>query len=111
MGLIATGAITAADRRVELCDYLSRRVSPDEAIAAPHGWHYSVFLGRPVYSLQIVATRSSLLESLALLDKHSIEFFVTEDDNPGGQHFLAYFNGRYPLEKRLGPYYVFRVRP
>jgi hypothetical protein len=42
----------------EFCDDAARHLRPDARLAAPIGWHYSLFLDRPVYSLNFSKLRA-----------------------------------------------------
>jgi hypothetical protein len=79
-------------------------------LAAPTGWHLSVFLGRPVYSLFFAAKRSGWSGVQALLGKYEIDYVVTHPiwRSPG---VAQKFERDYEVAARAGETLIFRVRP
>jgi hypothetical protein len=87
-------------------------LAPDARVAAPIGWHYAVFLERPVYSLFFAVRRADDVAAVErVIDKYDIDTVVLWSGVPADQAMLAYFLERYRGEPVPGGGLVFRVRP
>jgi 4-amino-4-deoxy-L-arabinose transferase-like glycosyltransferase len=84
---------------------------PSEArVAAPLGWHHSIYLGRPVWSLYFAVRRTKSIEAIEqIIDKYRIDHVVMSVDPPDDPVMLAWFRARY-REESAGSGAVFRVR-
>ena len=86
-------------------------LSPDNRIAAYIGWHYSVFLDRPVYSLFFAKARAGGTAGVeALIDKYSIDTILMADFNPNDQDLAPYFTKHYRIDQRLPTGILVRAR-
>jgi len=94
----------------ELSRAVEGAVGPDARLGAVIGSHYSVFLERPVYSIQIVAWRAKALEAAdGLIERNGIDTIVLSNRTPFDQQFAEYFRGRYREPERVGPALIFRI--
>lgn len=64
------------------CDAVAKSLAPDARPAAWLGWHFSVYLGRPVWSLQFVAQRSGAGALPAMLEREHIDTLLTTELMP-----------------------------
>jgi hypothetical protein len=95
---------------VALCDAVRGAVGPDARIGAVIGAHYSVFLDRPVYSLQIAARRANAFEAAdRVIEKHAIDTLVLSNRTVFDQQFTQYFRERYGEPERVGPALIWRL--
>lgn len=94
------------------CDGIRQRLAPDARVAAPIGWHYSVYLDRPVYSLYFAVKRAGDVSAAErVIDEYGINTVVLWPAVPADQAMLPYFQGHYGGESAPGGGTVFRVRP
>ena len=96
------------------CDGFAAHLAPDAVVASPVGWHYSVFLDRPVYSLFFAVRRAKndMAAAERVIDKYGIDTVVLSERVPADRALLPYFAQRYAEgARRSGASYVFRVRP
>jgi hypothetical protein len=87
-------------------------IAPDARLAAMRGYSYSVYLERPVWSLEFAVERErSFLAAEALIDREGIDTLVA---SPLGQYdgqLRAYLERRYPgALRRAGEVIVAHVR-
>jgi hypothetical protein len=85
--------------------------TPEPArLAAPTGWHLSVFLGRPVYSLFFAAKRSGWSGIQQVIDRYEVDYVVVHPiwKSPG---LAQAFERDYAVAARAGEAVIFRVRP
>ena len=89
---------------------LSARIEPDARVASAIGWHLSLYLDRPVWSLLFAVRRAKQDSAVeAVIDEHAIDTVVLTELSEAERALLPWFRGRYP-EVRVGPASVFRVR-
>jgi len=94
----------------ELGRAVAGAVGPDARLGAVVGSHYSVFLDRPVYSIQIVAWRAKSLEAAdGVIERNRIDTIVLSNRTPFDQQFAEYFRERYGEPERVGPALIFRI--
>ncbi len=89
-----------ADNRArrELADAWNAKLPPDARLASTIGWHWSVFLERPVYSLLFAARRAGGPAGVTpLLSKYGVDAVLMRVDPPDDPAFVGW------LEKSLGP--------
>ncbi len=61
----------------EFCDDAARHLRPDARLAAPIGWHYSLYLDRPVYSLTFAKLRKDDSRSAQFIyDKYGLNTLI-----------------------------------
>ena len=86
-----------ADHRArrELADAWKAKLPPDARLASNVGWHWSVFLERPVYSLLFATRRPG--GAAPLFAKYGIDAVLMRVDPPEDPAFVGW------LEKTLGP--------
>jgi hypothetical protein len=100
------------ERQVALARAIEETIAPDARLAAMRGYTYSVYLGRPVWSLEFTVERArSFLAAEELIDRERVDTLVV---SPFGQHdrkLLTYLERRYPRAlRRAGEAVVARVR-
>ena len=94
----------------ELSRAVKSAVGPDARLGAVVGSHYSVFLERPVYSIQIVAWRAKALEAAdGLIQRNGIDTIVLSSRTPFDQQFTEHFRRRYGEPEIAGPALIFRI--
>jgi 4-amino-4-deoxy-L-arabinose transferase-like glycosyltransferase len=82
----------------------------DARLAARVGWHYSLLLQRPVYSLRFAMDRSRSVAGLeGVLDKYGLDTVLVGPEPIEGL-LLPYLRSRYGPGLRAGGGWVFRVR-
>ncbi len=97
---------------VRTCDAFRQRLAPDARVAAPIGWHYSVYLDRPVYSLFFAVRRQGEMKAVErVIDEYGINTVVLWSATPADQSMLPYFRERYGEDNTFPGGSVFRVRP
>ncbi len=75
------------------CAEIARALPPDARVAASIGWHDSVYLDRPVYSLLFAMRRSgSASGAERVIDAYGIDTVIIA---PPEKQLLAYFQKRY----------------
>ena len=95
----------------ELSRAVEGAVGPDARLGAVVGSHYSVFLERPVYSIQIVAWRAKALEAAdGVIERNGIDTIVLSDRTPLDLQFAEYFRGRYGEPELVGRALIFRIQ-
>ena len=84
--------------RREIADAWKANLPPDARLASNVGWHWSVFLERPVYSLLFAARRAGgPAGATPLLAKYGIDAVLMRVDPPEDPAFVGW------LERTLGP--------
>jgi 4-amino-4-deoxy-L-arabinose transferase-like glycosyltransferase len=95
---------------VELAQGVAKAVPPDARLGAVVGSHYSVFLERPVYSIQIVARRANSLEAAErLIERNRLDVIVLSERSELERQFADYFGKRLGPPERIGPALIFRI--
>lgn len=96
---------------VALSEAVKSAVGPEARLGAVIGAHYSVFLERPVYSIQIAARRGGAFEAAdQVIEKHAIDTLVLSDRTVFDQQFADHFRRRYGEPERVGPAQIWRLR-
>ena len=84
-----------------LAEALDEQVGPDARIASTEGFHYSVFLERPVYSLLYAAMRAGRPEAVeGVIDRYEIDVVLLAPTVPSERDFTRYFERHYGPGKR-----------
>jgi hypothetical protein len=111
--------------RIEQSRAWNERLPADARVATAIGWHHSVYLGRPVYSLYFAIrrkareadarglkgpARNEMSGAEEVIDKYGINTVIL-DANPSDRSLLPYFQLRYGNGVRAGEGWIFRVRP
>jgi hypothetical protein len=87
-------------------------VEPDARLAAGQGFHYDVYLERPVYNLMHAVRRAGRFDAAeAIIDKYDIDSVVLSPHVPQDRVLMPYFAGRYGPGTPAGAALVWRVRP
>ena len=89
-------------------------LAPDAVVASPVGWHHSVYLERPVYSLFFAVRRAQndMQAAERIIDKYGINTVILAPRVPADAAMLPYFAERYASGARQhGESVVVRVRP
>jgi len=95
----------------EACTALGPYVEPGQSLASGLGWHYSVFLDRPVYSLYWAARRKRAGAAAEdVIERYGVEMVILSTALPFGRLFMPHFEQRYPLVAQWGDTYLFRAR-
>lgn len=92
----------------------ARTLLPEDArIASPIGWHASVFLGKPVYSLFFVVRRAGNDYTAAegLFDRVGIDHVLLSQRIPADKPWVDYLTRNYGPPAVRGEALVWRVRP
>lgn len=91
---------------------LQPRLPADARVAAYIGWHYAVFLDRPVYSLFFAKERGGGLSGVeAVIDKYRLDTVVMADFNPNDRELAPYFTQRHGVQERTPSGTIVKVRP
>jgi len=93
-----------------LCAEFEAGLEADARIAAQRGWHYSVFMDRPVYSLEFAIKRAELPRAAeTIVDKYGLNTVIASPLVEQERNMLLpYLQRRYG--KRPGRALVYRVR-
>lgn len=104
--------IEASDRAWRETSAEVRARLPDDArVASAVGWHLSLFLDRPVWSLRFAMLRSGKMrDAEAILDKYRLNTVVAVDFDEDDRPALNWFRKNYPGEQ-AGQATILRVRP
>ena len=101
------------------------RLLPDARLAAPIGWHDSVYLGRPVYTLYFAiqrkaresgargsrgAQRNDMQGAEDVIDKYDLNTVIL-GRAASDVALLPYFQRKYGPGIRAGEGWIFRARP
>lgn len=90
---------------------LAQRIAADlgpARIAAPIGWHWSVYLDRPVWSLVLAARRDGVAGLDATLARHSIETVIVSDFENVDATLKEYLVRKWGRPKSYGGVDVYR---
>jgi hypothetical protein len=102
---------TAHTVTTELCTALASRLVPGERVAAPVGWHYSVYLDRPVWSLFFGARREGSMQGVEdVIEKRSIDAVVLSPLFPADRAMLPWFREHHGPGEAAGAGFVFRLK-
>lgn len=89
---------------------VAARLEPDARVASAVGWHLSLYLDRPVWSLLFAARRAQQASAVeAVIDKYAIDTVVLTELSEAERTLLPWFRARYPATQ-VGVAHVFRVR-
>lgn len=97
----------------QLAADIAPRLAPDAVLAAPmRGWYFSIFLDRPVYSLNFAFDRARDMRAVEqLIDRYRIDTVLLSPwTDIAGRPMLPYFQARYPQLERVGTGAIARVR-
>jgi hypothetical protein len=95
----------------ELCAALAAKLAPGERVAAPVGWHYSVYLDRPVWSLFFGARREGSMQGAEeVLAKRAIDAVVLSPLFPADRAMIPWFREHHGPGEPAGAGFVFRVK-
>jgi hypothetical protein len=87
-------------------------LEPGARIGAPLGFHYSVLLDRPVYSLNFAVQRAGRMAAAEdIIDKYGLNTVILSPLFDEDRLILPYFVKQYGLSPTGQPAYVLRVRP
>jgi hypothetical protein len=90
---------------------LEEKLDPEACVASAHGFFYSVYLQRPVYSLSLAARRAGHVDAVEqVIDRYGIDTVVLSPAIPVEQRLLGYIDARYDAVARAGTSLVFPVR-
>jgi hypothetical protein len=91
---------------------LSTRLPADARLAAPFAsWRYSLYLGRPVYTLFFAwVRRGDMSGAEEILDKYRIDRVLLSPSSDADRQMAPYFEQRYGIADRVGDVAVVRVR-
>jgi hypothetical protein len=90
---------------------IERVSEPDACLAASAGFHYTLYLERPVYSLQMAIRRAGGVQGAeAMIDKYGVDTLALFGDKKMERELLAYARSKYGPGQRVGTGYLFRVR-
>jgi hypothetical protein len=98
----------AADR--ELAARVAEHLRPEDRVAAPIGWHWSLFLDRPVYNLHIQARRMGTAGIDQVIRDRSIDAVILRVDPPEAPNTTAYIEAKYGAGETVGPVRIVRIR-
>lgn len=104
--------IGAQSERFEaLCRDVDAALPPDARLAAGVGWHYAVFLERPVYSVDFAVRRRGDAAALEeVVDRYDLNTLLLSPANPRDMPVLPYVRDRYGRAQKVGEAYLVRVR-
>jgi hypothetical protein len=95
----------------EIASSLKSRLGPETRLASAQGYHYAVYLDRPVYSLIPAIRRAGRNEAAeGILDKYGIESVVLSPLDNEYRAVAPYFEQRYGSGERVASATVWRVR-
>lgn len=95
---------------VQLCSALSAKLPPGQRVAAPIGWHYSVYLDRPVWSLFFAARREGGMQGAErVIAKYGIGAVVLSSVFPPDRAMIPWFREHHGPGEAAGAGFVFRV--
>lgn len=90
---------------------LEEKLDPEARVASAHGFFYSVYLKRPVYSLSLAVRRAGQIDAVEqVIDRYGIDTVVLSTAIPAENRLLGYIGERYEAVARAGTRLVFSVR-
>jgi 4-amino-4-deoxy-L-arabinose transferase-like glycosyltransferase len=107
-GFAAISAAYAADR--DLAARVASRLAPTDRVAAPLGWHWSLYLDRPVYNLHIQARRMGTAGIDQVIRDHAIDAVILRVDPPETPNTTAYLEAKHGAGEAVGPMRIVRIR-
>ena len=94
-----------------LCSAFAAKLAAGERVAAPIGWHESVHLDRPVWSLLFGARREvSLRGAEHVIEKHAIDAVLLCPLFPADRAMLPWFREHHGPGEAAGAGFIFRVK-
>lgn len=99
-------------RHVAGCAAIGAALPPDAVLAAPVGWHLSVYLQRPVFNLAPATVREKRLDALErVVDRHQVNTVIAADFAGVERGFEQYLVRHYGPGLVAGEARIYRVRP
>jgi hypothetical protein len=78
------------------CSEVESQLPSDARLAAPIGWHYSVYLNRPVYSLMFAIRRAGNVGGAeSVIDKYGVNTVILAPFTAPERELMKYFQQRY----------------
>ncbi len=87
--------------RTESAQLVGAELGPGR-VAAPIGWHWSVYLNRPVWSLALTARRGGAAGLEATLARHAIDTVILTRFLPEDQALMQYFDKNWGTPTEFG---------
>jgi hypothetical protein len=87
---------------VDAAERVAARVGHEERLAAPVGWHWSLLLDRPVYSLSFAARRAATAGVDEVIQRRKIDRVLFRTDPPDAPRMLEYLESRFGVGERIG---------
>lgn len=107
-GWSEVAAAYAADRA--LAADVETHLAPADRVAAPSGWHWSLYLDRPVYNLHIQARRMGTAGIDQVIRDRAIDAVILRVDPPEAPNMAAYLEAKYGTGEPVGPVRIVRIR-
>jgi hypothetical protein len=98
----------AAD--LDLSRRINARLSAGERLAAPVGWHWSLLLDRPVYSLYFAARRGGTAGMDEVLSRRAIDAVILRVEPAETPRMIEHLENRYGPGERVGAAVIVRIR-
>lgn len=89
---------------------LQSELAPEARVGAAFGWHYALFLDRPVWTLQLAFARDPKNVE-KLIAKYRLDAVIVAAYDGGARKFTDYLTEHYGLGKRVDTGLLFRVGP
>jgi len=90
---------------------LEEKLDPEACLASAHGFFYSVYLKRPVYSLSLAVRRAGQIDAVEqVIDRYGIDTVFLSPEIPIENRLLGHFGARYDAVARADTSVIFRVR-
>jgi hypothetical protein len=96
-------------RFARFADALKPALPPEARVGAPFGWHYALFLDRPVWTLQL-AFKGDPKKVDKLIAKYRLDTVIVGSRDGAARELLAHLVERYGPGERVDSGLVFRVR-
>lgn len=91
---------------------IKSQIDSDSCLASSAGFHHALYLGRPIYSLQMAVRRAGKIQAVEdVIDKYGVNTLVLFEDKKMEREILSYARNRYAPGEAVGTGYLFRVRP
>jgi len=100
----------AHERDVALATSLEPHLAPGDVLAAPVGFHLSIRLDRPVYSLSFVARREGFAGVERVIENRGIDTVIAPVRPARPPNLLAPLEARYGPGERVRSHVLFRIR-